>query len=161
MWKTFLAWTHALGFTTNETTVILFLTGAIIAGSGLLLLRGDIPRDAADFTDVYRTHDSLFAARSSALFDGASEASPDTAATPVATASPRATPSAEPSGPININTAPASRLEDLPGVGPAMAARIVEYRATAGRFSRVEDIMNVSGIGAKKFARMKPFLSIK
>ena len=62
--------------------------------------------------------------------------------------------------PININTATASELEALPGVGPAMAARIVEYRSKNGGFKKVEDLMNVKGIGEKTFLKLKSLVTI-
>jgi len=55
---------------------------------------------------------------------------------------------------ININTATAAQLQSLPGIGPAIAQRIVEYREKSGPFSRVEDLMKVSGIGPKVFANI-------
>ena len=62
--------------------------------------------------------------------------------------------------PININTATAPELEALPGVGPAMAARIVEYRTKNGGFKKVEDLMNVKGIGEKTFLKLKSLVTI-
>ncbi len=54
-------------------------------------------------------------------------------------------------GKVNINTADEPTLETLPRVGPAMAARILAWRAANGRFTAVEDLMSVSGIGEKTF----------
>lgn len=56
---------------------------------------------------------------------------------------------------ININTADEEALQELPGVGPALAARIIDYRENSGAFRTVEDLMNVSGIGEKTFEKMK------
>lgn len=50
-------------------------------------------------------------------------------------------------GLINVNTASAAQLEELPGVGPALAGRIIEWRESRGRFSSVEDLLDVPGIG--------------
>lgn len=61
---------------------------------------------------------------------------------------------------INLNVATAAELEKLPGVGPAMAARIVEYRQKNGGFKKIEDLMNVKGIGEKTFLRLKPFVTV-
>lgn len=59
------------------------------------------------------------------------------------------------SGKININTAGSEELQQLDGVGPATAEKIIEYRETTGRFKSIEDIKNVSGIGDKTFEKMK------
>ncbi len=61
---------------------------------------------------------------------------------------------------ININTATATELEALPGVGLATAARIIEYRQKVGGFKKVEDLMNVKGIGEKMFLNLKPLIVV-
>lgn len=61
---------------------------------------------------------------------------------------------------ININTASESELENIPGVGPATAKKIIDYRNKSGKFSSIEDIKNVSGIGDKKFENMKDSICI-
>ena len=61
----------------------------------------------------------------------------------------------EQAGLVNINTADARLLDTLPGIGPAMAQRIIEYRETQGRFETVEDLKRVRGIGEAKFAKLK------
>ena len=58
-------------------------------------------------------------------------------------------------GRININTADEKTLDELPGVGPTMAKRIVEYRQTEGMFQTPEDLKKVRGIGESKFEKMK------
>ena len=60
-----------------------------------------------------------------------------------------------PSGPININRATARQLDALDGIGPVIAARIIEYRKVNGSFLSVDDLQKVSGIGAAKFAQIK------
>ncbi len=59
------------------------------------------------------------------------------------------------SGRININTADKAALESLAGIGPVTAQKILDYRRKAGAFRRVEDIMNVSGIGEKTFEKIR------
>jgi competence protein ComEA len=64
-------------------------------------------------------------------------------------------------GAVNINSASAEELQRLPGVGPAIAARIIAYRTQVGRFSSVDQLTEVSGIGEKKLAAMKPFVRLR
>lgn len=62
---------------------------------------------------------------------------------------------------ININTASAKELESLPGIGPVLAQRIVDYRAQKGGFKTIEEIMEVSGIGEKRFEAIKDLITVK
>ena len=62
-------------------------------------------------------------------------------------------------GHVNINTANASELEKLPGVGAVTAQRIIEYRNQHGNFSRPEDLINVKGIGKSKLAQILPHVT--
>ena len=62
-------------------------------------------------------------------------------------------------GLISLSTADQALLETLPGVGPALAGRIIDYREANGGFRAVADLMNVSGIGDKVYARLKDLVS--
>ncbi len=64
------------------------------------------------------------------------------------------------STPVNINTATIEELDTLPGVGPAIAKRIVEFRSTQP-FTKPEDIMLVKGIGKKKFAKLRERITVE
>ena len=62
--------------------------------------------------------------------------------------------------PLNLNTADARALQTLPGVGPALAQRILEYREKNGGFKKIEELMNVQGIGEKTFLKLKPLVMV-
>jgi len=63
-------------------------------------------------------------------------------------------------GKVNINTADAATLETLPRIGPAMSARILAWREANGRFTAVEDLQSVSGIGAKTFEALRDLVTV-
>lgn len=56
---------------------------------------------------------------------------------------------------VNINTATLEELDNLPGIGPSLAERIIEYREENGKFNSIEDIQNVKGIGESKYNDIK------
>ena len=62
---------------------------------------------------------------------------------------------------ININTATQEELDTLPGIGPAIAAKIIAYRKEKGKFNNKEEIKEVSGIGEAKYEKIKEYISIK
>lgn len=64
-------------------------------------------------------------------------------------------------GPLDINNASSKALEDLPGIGPVLAARIVAYRAANGRYKSVEDLLKVSGIGPAKLADIRELVTVR
>jgi competence protein ComEA len=61
---------------------------------------------------------------------------------------------------VNINTAPLAELETLPGVGPSIAQRIIDFREKNGGFRKVEDLLEVPGIGPKKFEELKDHVTV-
>jgi len=64
-------------------------------------------------------------------------------------------------GRVNVNTAGAAELETLPGIGPALAERIVAHRAAQGPFASVDDLLAVSGIGEKTLARLRDLVTVR
>ena len=63
-------------------------------------------------------------------------------------------------GPVNLNSATAAQLDALPGVGPATARAIITYRSSKGPFARVEDLLNVPGIGPAKLDAMRGMVTV-
>lgn len=61
---------------------------------------------------------------------------------------------------VDLNRATVADFDQLPGVGPVLARRMVDYRKSIGRFHAVEDLQAVKGIGKKKFERLKPFVTV-
>jgi competence protein ComEA len=77
------------------------------------------------------------------------------------TPSPGAVPSGAATGePIDLNTASAAQLDQLPGVGPVLAQRIVDYRTRRGAFRSIDELRQVSGIGEAKFADIKGLVRV-
>jgi len=62
---------------------------------------------------------------------------------------------------VNINKAGTAELIALPGIGPAMAQRILEYRRLNGPFHKAEDLLNVKGIGPKKLKKLSSYVRFK
>ncbi len=62
--------------------------------------------------------------------------------------------------PVNLNTATVEQLDGLPGVGPVLAGRILDWRAKNGRFSTVDELGEISGIGEKALERLRPLVSV-
>jgi competence protein ComEA len=90
----------------------------------------------------------LLGAMPSAALADQTKSSPRAAAKPPSTAI------------VNLNTASTTDLETLPGIGAKTAARILEYRQKNGPFKKIEELMNVRGVGEKNFLKLKPQLTI-
>ena len=68
--------------------------------------------------------------------------------------------SSAPGSPVDLNTASVAQLDTLPGIGPATAQAIVDYRSAHGRFSSVDDLLNVRGIGPAKLEELRPLVRV-
>lgn len=65
-----------------------------------------------------------------------------------------------PAGPVDLNTATLEQLDTLPGVGPVMAGRILDWRTQHGRFASVDQLREISGIGERTFERLAPLVTV-
>lgn len=63
--------------------------------------------------------------------------------------------------PVDLNTASQAQLESVKGIGPVTAANIIAYRASAGRFTSVDELLNVQGIGAKTLEKIRPYVGVR
>jgi competence protein ComEA len=79
---------------------------------------------------------------------------------PVSAPAQKSAPAPAPAEKINLNSATVEQLQTLPGIGPAIAKNIVEHRAKVGKFNRIEEVINVKGVGEKKFQQIKDRLII-
>lgn len=150
---------QTIGFTQTEGRVVLFLVGTFLLGYGIRMFRSDHPTQDPS---QYAASDSEFAARSALMdkddsLDAASIVSsqptyPRTrngnSASNLALAS------------VDINTASKDELIKLPGIGEAMAERIIIYREENGPFRKLDDLTEVKGIGKKKFERLAPYCTV-
>jgi competence protein ComEA len=112
-------------FNRQEQLVLLFLGASLLAGSGVALLDHRRPAALEEF-----------------------RVSPGPAPAP-AEAAPAAAP-----GPVRLNSATAAQLEELPGIGPKTAARILQYRREHGAFKTIADLEQVPGIGPRTLEQL-------
>jgi competence ComEA-like helix-hairpin-helix protein len=130
------------GFTPGERSALLLICAAVLLGLGYQAFqRQNSPRTAPLLAE-----DSL---RIAAITSAAAKIDSFAVSPPADSLPP---------GLLNINTATSSQLESLPGIGPALAGRIVVVRDSIGGFKRPEDLLAVPGIGPKRLDRIRPLL---
>lgn len=126
------------------------VTDAIAAAGGLT--------EKADLTDINR---AAFVSDGEKIFIPSQEAdSEDGVVSADGGSSGSGSSGRSSDGKININTADSSQLQELNGVGPATAEKIIDYRKQNGRFQSIEDIKNVSGIGDKTYEKLKDHIRV-
>lgn len=156
------------GVTAGELAVVSILFLGLVSG---IILRntvyGNENEYSADKTAyIYHLLDSVADAQATTYIgsDPAGNAFPELALADTVVEKEQAFPKSKkkemPSDKIDINTASKTELMKLPGVGEKTAITIIEHRA-AKKFKKPEDIMDVKGIGIKKFEKMKPFIMVK
>lgn len=138
----------AIGLTKSESIVFWFLILAFAFGVAVKFLRGGHIPDVNTKLD-YSAFDKEFEARSSEI-----EKSLRESRTLAIDSNPDIS-----TNKININTATKEELMKLPGVGEKTAEQIIKHREIYGKFNRIEDLMNVKGIGQKKFEKLKNYIT--
>ncbi len=114
------------------------------------------------YSDAAQTEGAAWSDAAGSTAQAASSAPAGTSAaqtTPPQTSGASAAPPAA-DGRLDLNTATLEQLMELPGIGEVLAERVLEYRETHGGFSSVEELMNVSGIGEKRFAALKDLVTV-
>jgi competence protein ComEA len=133
---------HRLGFTRSEIAIVGLLCAGLMTGTAVRMFR---QTPAGQRVFPYATTDSAFAQGVRAFHTARQpQAEPGTASSPVRS--------------VDINSATAPELIALPGIGPAMAARIIAYRTAHGRFGRIEELDRVKGIGPATLKKLQPFI---
>jgi competence protein ComEA len=147
-------WQQKVGMTSGEASALGAVFGLFLLGLGAQFVMTSEP----SFGDeIYAEVDSLFAlgiARTEAAH--VAEDAPATIA-PATTSPAKAAPLI---GVVNINTATAVELQRLPGIGPALAQRVIEHREAMGPFAAPEHLTRVSGIGPRTLERLRPHITV-
>ena len=152
--------------TAKEREIVVYVAGAVNRPGVVQLAEGARAKDAVDACGGFLpTADTNGVNLAQKLKDGMQVTVPEkspqgTAAQGVAGGVQAGAAKSLPEGMVNINTADEKELDKLPGVGPAMAKRIVEYRTENGAFQSPEEIKRVKGIGDAKYEKMKDKIAL-
>ena len=171
---------HFFSFTPQEIKALLFLLTALLIGSGITIYKRQHPDFAPELVFDQSPSSSLEHKSQSdeASKDTSYPISRSSSATLASDLEVRRPRSKDESGSqvprseilsvqqdpskkkIDLNSASASELELLPHIGPVLSQRIVNYRKTKGTFQRIEDLMEVSGIGEKTFEKIRNLITV-
>jgi competence ComEA-like helix-hairpin-helix protein len=135
-----------LALTKTERKVILFLSVTLLCGMGIRFYQKIVPSPSRF---DYRVQDSTFASLNERT-DEAAEKKEDTVEAGRAYHQEK----------LNINTATKDQLIDLPGIGETLAGRILERRATEGKFTSIDELLEVKGITPKRLKKIRSLISI-
>lgn len=143
--------------TANERKGLWFLALVAISGSGVRLWRATAPpASAAESAALTRQIARVDSARA------AGQAKRDRVKQPVTTpesGNSVGSDSAKPAGPVDLDQANASQIDDLPGIGPVLAKRIIAFRDSAGRFGGMRTFCEVRGIGPLMVEKLRPLVT--
>ena len=147
-----------LGFTRNESLVVLFLTGSLLVGGAIKVVKDVSGNDSGHYN--YEQSDRQFAILAQRA-DSISESEQETTKISSASVSLKKSKTKLPAGTINVNTASKEELMSLPGVGETMAERMMIYREEHGPFKTLEELESVKGIGKKKISRFAQYITFE
>lgn len=157
-------------WTTGPAKYILVAVLGLICGTGLAwsILRDSTPASPRDSSHApsssshHQINSTLPPATTATAASAKSPATPQYEESPDGNPAPMTTPAAAtaPSNPslLNLNTATQAEIELLPGIGPALASRIIEHRTSRGSFKSITDLDAVSGIGPKMIEKIRPLV---
>lgn len=126
------------GFTPQEIKALIFLLAALVIGGGITLYKRSHPDFAPELVSVYAEKAEMNLIQKENFQSRKPEIKEK----------------------ININKASAKQLENLPGIGPVLAKRIVLLRGSKGKFKKLEELLEVKGIGSKKLEAIKKWVII-
>jgi len=141
--------------------LVVHVTGAVVKPGVYELPAGSRVRDALAAAGGFLPQAAAGALNQAApLVDGQQIDVPDESAAAAPEEAAKNPPSEQPAGTlVDINTATPAELEALPGIGPTIAQRIVDYREENGPFEKAAEIVNVSGIGPATYAQFKDLIT--
>ncbi len=152
--------------TKGEIQAVIFVAVSMLAGAVILLVKqydSDFLPDLGPAPVHGRLNAGIETESATAYADESNAHPPSTKAD---SGRPVAGTSAKPASSagnllVPVNTAPASELQKLPGIGPKLAEAIIAYRTRSGHFVRVEQLLEVKGIGPAKLGRIRPFVKLE
>ncbi len=149
-----------IGFTPNEGKIVLVLVGAFLIGS-ILSLSG-VSNKKQEPID-YSASDSEFVQKSRMIQQSLKvqdTLKEYTVTDTIETVTKQSKKPDLPQTPLDINAVTKDELMSLPGIGDAMAERIIMYREDNGRFANINDLLKIKGIGKKKLERITPYIKV-
>lgn len=145
----------------KESEIVVYVAGAVNRPGVVQLAEGARAKDAVDACGGFLpTADTNGVNLAQKLKDGMQVTVPEKSPQGAAGGAQAGAARPLPEGMVNINTADEKELDKLPGIGPAMAKRIVEYRTENGAFQAPEEIKRVKGIGDAKYEKMKDKIAL-
>jgi len=127
-----------LNFTPQEIKALIFLLIALLVGSGITLYKRSHPQFAPELMREKSPQTTVYSPPLSDSLGGESV-----------------------NKKINLNQATSEELEVIPGLGPILSQKIIAYREAHGPFRKLDDLMQISGIGPKKFEQIKDYLILE